>query len=37
MQMFKQGLSCPCSAINTVPGEDGHKAKNGRAGTTLQA
>ena len=28
---FKQGLSCPCSAINTVPGDDGHRARNGRA------
>lgn len=23
----KRGLSCPCSAINTLPGEDGHRAR----------
>ena len=28
---------CPCSAINTVPGEDGHRARNGRAEITWAA
>ena len=36
IQMFKQGLSCPCSAINTVPGEDGHRARSGRAETRCE-
>ena len=35
--MLKQGLSCPCSAINTVPGEDGHWARDGRAEITSLA
>ena len=26
--MLKQGLSCPCSAINTVLREYGHKTRN---------
>ena len=33
IQMLKEGLSCPCSAINIVPGEDGHWARNERAET----
>ena len=37
IQMFKQGLTCPCSAISTVPGEDDHRARNGRAEATCEA
>ena len=28
---------CPCSAINTVPGEDGHRARTGRFETSYKA
>ena len=30
IQIFMQGLLRPCSAINTVPGEDDHSARSGR-------
>ena len=33
IQMLKQGLSCLCSAINTVSGGDGHRARSGRTET----
>ena len=37
IQMFEQGLWCLCSAINTVPGEDGHRARTGRFETIYMA
>ena len=35
--MFKLGFSCPYSVINTVPGEDGHRAGIGRFETNCFA
>ena len=37
IQMFKQSLSYPCSAVNAVPGEYGHRARNWTTETTRVA